>query len=332
MIKSKYKYEIMLLLVVSIWAVGMLAAKAIITGFDPVPGNTLRYGMAAAFQWGYAFYVLRRNPARRENFFAKGTFKMAVLMSAFIVASQLSTLEALKHTSASNASFIGSTYTMMVPVFAAVFFRERVRPIQVAGLAGCLAGTCLISGVLSFSGGVHFSLSSFGLGDALMLVAAVSAASQVLIVGRSGKKGFDPLGFSVAQMTGTFLAFLLLWGLFFRDAKVDFSYGVALFGCFFSGVVGSGIANIFFCTAMPHIEPAAAGLLLAIQPFLTTLLAAFIPIAGMTEPITAIQLTGGAVIVGAIATTQLAISRAAGARPKEAPEEPQPPESCNQPK
>ncbi|MPM46163.1 hypothetical protein SDC9_92861 [bioreactor metagenome] len=325
MIKSKYKYELMLMFVVMAWATGMLAAKAIVGGFNPVPGNAVRYGMAAAFQWGYAFFELRRNPARRENFFVKGTFKTAVLMSAFIIASQLATLEALKYTSASNASFIGSTYTMLVPVFAALFFRERVRPVQIAGLIGCLAGTCLISGVLSFSGGPHLSLSSFGLGDALMMVSAVSAASQVIIVGRSGRKGFDPLGFSAAQMTGTFLALMLLWGLFFRDAKADFSNGWALFGCFFSGVVGSGIANIFFCTAMAHIEPTSAGLLLAVQPFLTTLLAAVIPIAGITEPITALKLVGGAVIVGAIMATQFAVSRATGARLKESPEEPQPP-------
>ncbi|HWQ51205.1 MAG TPA: DMT family transporter [Terriglobales bacterium] len=323
---SKYKHELMLLFVVLSWASGMLAAKAIVTGFDPVPGNTVRYAMAAAFQWGYAHYSLRRTAARRETFFVKGTFWTAMLMSAFIVASQLSTLEALKHTSATNATFIGSIYTMLVPVFGALFFRERVRPVQVIGLAGCLVGTCLISGVLSFSGGLHFSLSSIGLGDALMLVSAVSAASQVITVGRSGKKGFDPLGFSAAQMTGTCLTLLLLWGLFFRDAKADFSNPWALFGCFFSGLVGSGIANIFFCTAMAHIEPAAAGLLLGVQPFVTMLLAAVIPIAGRTEPITAVKLAGGAIIVGAIMATQFAVSKAIGARPKEALEEPRPPE------
>ena len=315
----KYKNEIKLFLITYFWGHGMIASKFMLTGFDTVPGLTVRYAMALPVIALHAFIMLRKNPDRKKDFITKTTLLMAMAAGTCSIITLVLQVTALKYTTASNASFIMCTYTMIVPCMAAILFKNRVHKVQILGFFICFLGTALISRVISFDGGLHIGLSGFNFGDALMLGCSLSCAAQTLLVARLSKIKVDSLGFVLCQIMYSFVMFALAWGCFFRHSAADFTNIPALLGICYTGAIGSGVLYIIYCNVITQMTPAAAGLILSSEPVFTTVAAAVIPVAGKTEPVVAIQIAGGALIVGTIMSVQYIMNR--GKTPVAVPQE-----------
>jgi drug/metabolite transporter (DMT)-like permease len=314
----KYKNELLLLMVTFLWGHCTIGTKFMNTGFDPVSGLAVRYLAALVVISIFSALVLRRDPERKKTFITKTTLRVMGVTGTFSVLSLSLQMTALRYTTASNASFILCTYTVLMPCLAALVFKEPIRKVQIWGLFFCFLGTALISRVIGFEGGLHIGLDGLGIGDALMLGCSLMAAVQSLAVSRLGKYRVDPLGFVLSQNAYCFLVCAVSWALIFRGARADFGNLPAMLGIFYNGVLGSGVVYIIYSHVMPRLSPATAGLILACEPVFTTFAARIIPVAGKTEPIGLIQVVGGALILGTIVTVQWMMNRqnAAGAPPK----------------
>ncbi|HWQ51204.1 MAG TPA: DMT family transporter [Terriglobales bacterium] len=307
----KYKNELLLMMVTFLWGHGTLATKFINTGFDPMPGLTLRYLAALVVIGGFTAHTLRKDPQRKKTFITKTTLRVVGVTGTFSVASLTLQMIALRYTTASNTSFILCTYTVIMPCLAALIFREPIHKVQIWGLFSCFLGTALISRVIGFEGGFHIGLDGLGVGDLLMLVCSLLVAVQSLAVSRLGKAKVDPLGFVLSQIAYCFLACALGWALIFQGARADFGNLPALLGVCYNGALGSGAVYIVYSSVMPRMAPATAGLILACEPVFTTFAASVIPIAGKTEPIGLIQVTGGALILGTVVAVQRVMNKGA---------------------
>lgn len=311
----KYKNELLLLLVTYLWGHGMIAAKFVNTGFDPVSYLAVRYLAALVVIGIFTTHLLRKNPERKSTLITKTTLQVVSVTGTLSAASLVLQMIALRYTTASNASFIMCTYTMIMPCLAALIFKEPIRKAQIWGLFSCFLGTALISRVIDFGGGIHIGLDGLGIGDALMLGCSLMAAVQSLAVSRLRKFKVDPMGFVLSQNAYCFVLCALGWALIFRGAKADFGNLPALLGILYNGALGSGVVYIIYSNIMPGMSPATAGLILACEPVFTTFAARIIPVAGKTEPIGLIQVIGGTLILGTIIVVQNIMNRqnAAGA-------------------
>jgi len=296
-------------MVTYLWGHGMIAAKFVNTGFDPVPYLAVRYLAALIVIGFFTARLLRKNPERKTTLVTKTTLRVVSVTGTLSAASLILQMIALRYTTASNASFIMCTYTMIMPCLAALIFREPIRRVQIWGLFTCFLGTALISRVIGFEGGIHIGLDGLGIGDALMLGCSLMAAVQSLTVSRLRRLKVDPMGFVLSQNAYCFLLCSLAWALIFRGARADFGNLPALLGILYNGALGSGVVYIIYSNVMPGMSPATAGLILACEPVFTTFAARIIPVAGKTEPIGLIQVVGGALILGTIVTVQWIMNR-----------------------
>lgn len=314
----KYKNELLLMMVTYLWAHGTIATKFMNTGFDPASGLAVRYMAALAVIGIFSLSILKRDPERKKSFVTKPTLRVVAVTGTISVVSLTLQMTALRYTTASNASFIMCTYTMIMPCLAALIFKEPIRKAQIWGLFFCFLGTALISRVIGFEGGLHIGLDGLGFGDALMAACAIMAAVQSLAVSRLRKFKVDPLGFVLSQNAYCFLVCALSWALIFRGARADFGNLPAMLGILYNGVLGSGVVYIIYSHIMPQLSPATAGLILACEPVFTTFAASIIPILGKTEPIGVIQVVGGTLILGTIIVVQEIMNRqnAAAAPPE----------------
>ena len=296
-------------MVTYLWAHGTIAAKFMNTGFDPVSGLSVRYLAALVVIGAFSVFTLRRDPERKKTFVTKTTLRVVAVTGTFSVVSLTLQMTALRYTTASNASFIMCTYTMIMPCLATLIFKEPIRKVQIWGLFSCFLGTALISRIISFQGGFHIGLDGLGVGDALMVACSLMAAIQSLAVSRLGKFKVDPLGFVLSQNAYCFLVCAVGWAFIFRGAAADFTNLPALLGVFYNGAMGSGVVYIIYSHVMSRLSAATAGLILACEPVFTTFAASVIPISGKTEPIGLIQVVGGTLILGTIIVVQGIMSR-----------------------
>jgi drug/metabolite transporter (DMT)-like permease len=194
-------------------------------------------------------------------------------------------------TTAGNAGFITSLYVVIIPVVVWLIWRERPRSLFVTCVAVVLA---ILGGYLLSTGGSFHILS----GDLLILVGAFFWAMHVIVVGK-GQIKIDPLPFALGQFLVCGLLNLLTGAIFEHPSSADilFVLPAILYTAIFSVAFGFTSQVI----AQRYTPPNDAALILCLE----SVFAALFGWIFLHEGLQVVQLTGCALILGAVILVQL---------------------------
>lgn len=119
-----------------------------------------------------------------------GDARLAVWAGVFLGVSLFFQTYGLNFTTATNSGFITSLYVVLIPIISFIFFKTKIHPRHI------------IFSLMAFAGmGLLLDLKEFKLakGEILTLGAAVTAALQIMFIGKVAKFAKSPFRFNTYQ-------------------------------------------------------------------------------------------------------------------------------------
>lgn len=198
---------------------------------------------------------------------------------------------ALEHTDAFNASLINAFNPALITLAAAVFLRERLTPLSVAGVLMALAGVLI---VISGGDAGRLLATGFGTGE-LLMVGAVVVWTAYTVIGRLAPK-IPPITATAVQAA---VAVALLAPVRFATGGLALpSTGNALASLLFIAVFPSVLSYLLWNRALTVLPAGGAGVFLNLITVFTAVLTI---LAGHVH--TTAQLLGGAIVIGGVVIT-----------------------------
>lgn len=178
---------LMLLVTSMIWGFAFVAQKVGAESLGAFSFNGIRFSLGA-ISLVPVVIIFERKQLNASKF--KKTFFVSVLAgSVLYIASALQQYGIEITKSAGKAGFITGLYTVLVPIFSFVIYRQRKNIGVWVGAIVAVVGLFLLSVNDSFS---------LGVGDAVLLLGAVFWAVHILVIDRF-VDGVSPLCFSMLQ-------------------------------------------------------------------------------------------------------------------------------------
>jgi drug/metabolite transporter (DMT)-like permease len=276
-----------------IWSLNYATTKYAFERWSPIAFSGLRFATA-----GIALAILVRWREGGLGVERRDVRLVVVCGIVGIFLNQLTFTYAVDYTAAANVALILASAPAFAAVFAVMLGHERVRPAHWLALGLSLIGVGLV-----VMGGSN--LSGFSLrGDLLAVGAALTwAGYTVLLRPLLGRYSAARISALVILIGAVILAPVTV----VQVANQDFgSLGGLRWGAWVYSTIGPLlVTNWLYFRALHRVGAARATLYMYLQPFLGAVFAAWL----LGEKLVAIQLIGGAVIVGGVA-----LGRAVAAR------------------
>lgn len=198
---------------------------------------------------------------------------------------------ALEHTDPFNASLINAFNPALITLAAAVFLRERLTPVSIAGVLAALVGVLIV-----LSGGNIAKLLGAGFGPGeLLMVGAICVWTAYTITGRLAPK--------VPPITATAVQALVAVAIL---APISFATGgptlpatdAGLGSLLFIAVFPSVLSYLLWNRALTVLPAGGAGVFLNLITVFTAILTI---LAGHSYK--AAQMIGGAIVIGGVIVT-----------------------------
>lgn len=237
-----------------------------------------RFLVGAALLWGLLALAPRPLPPRRS-------LPALLGLGALYAGDALAALGGLVWVPAATASLLFYTYPAMVVVLAALFLRERLTARRGIALALALAGCALTAGA-GLRGGEPIGIALILLGAfllSLFIVASHPVYRELPALGSTAVVLAATAGLTagVALATG---------GLALGGGGLSLAMALTL------GALGTAIPIPLFLAGVKLVGPGRAAIYSTVEPIFTVAMAAHI----LGEPLTAVQLGGGALILAAV--------------------------------
>lgn len=272
------------------WGGASVLGKAV-EELDGLALSTLRLWMGAVATCG--LFVARggRIDVRLLRACLAGGITFALDMALFF--------SALKHTTVANATVIGALQPALLLFLTAPLFGERLRLSDVAWTGLALLGVAIV--VFASAGSPVWSPT----GD-LLAVGSLFAWTAYFIVSKQARRTLGALEYSagmtlVAAVVITPVALLSGVSLRVEHLVTWLVIGVLAVG-------PGGASHLLINWAHPHVTIVRSSLLTLAIPVVASVLAAVF----LDEPLTALQVVGGLVVIGALAAVVLGSIRATG--------------------
>lgn len=278
-IGARLKADAGLLLAALIWGTAFVPQRIIGQQGSVHLFNAARFLLATGLLWA----GLRFHPLGKRDF-----WRWALLSGLFLFAGSALQQAGLQYTTAGNAGFITSLYTVLVPVLLFLAWKEKPSLLTAAAVLLAVLGAYLLS-----TGGTFAARR----GDILVLVGAFFWAGHVVLIGRFAVN-YDPLPFAIAQFLVTGLISLavgLLW-----EWPVTFQPGTFAVTVLYTGIFSVGIAYTLQVWGQRHAPPTDAALILSLESVFAALSGWLI----LGEYLRPVQIVGCALIFIAVIISQ----------------------------
>jgi drug/metabolite transporter (DMT)-like permease len=291
-----------------IWGFSFIATKIALEEISPFALTTLRFAIG-----GLCLLVAQY---RRDRDFFKvfsGKEWLHILLLAVVGVAGHTLLQSygLLYTSAIDTGWIIAVYPIFITIGGRLFLGELITARKIAGIALGFLGVALIisKGVWSFS--LFQSASAFG--DLLILSSAFTWTAFTL-----GGRGFLSKYSSLASITPIMIVGCLLTLPFsggIGEWTVLFHLSIAAWASvLFLGIFCSGLAFLFWYSALEKVDSSTIGVYLYLEPFVT-LIAAFLFLNEGVEWITLFG--GGLTLLGVYLTTRTFTKKTEESKPKQ---------------
>lgn len=272
------------------WGISFIATKVALRELHPFMLLTLRYAIGAILLFSFQYH-------RERTFLKQFGIRdwMHIVLLAIVGVSGLGLLQAygLIYTSAINTGWIIAVNPILIAVAGRLFLDETVTTRKIAGILMGFLGVFFIitKGVVSPS--VFRFASTFG--DLLVFASAI-AWSAFTVGGKGFLSRFKPLSSATAIMISGFLLILPL-GIFKGGWENLFHLSpLTWMGVLFLGIFCSGLAYLFWYSALEKKDSGSVGTYLYLEPLVTLIGASLF----LAEPVYWVTLLGGAMTLAGV--------------------------------
>ncbi len=276
---ARLKADALLLLASLIWGTAFVAQRLVGQQGGVHLFNGARFGLAAFLLWG----VQRFRPLGGRDF-----WRWAGVAGALLFSGSALQQAGLQYTTAGNAGFITSLYTVFVPLLLFFFWHEKPALYTVLAVAMAVGGAYL----LSAGGGFKAQR-----GDALEIIGAVFWAGHVILLGKFARR-YRPLPFATAQFAVT--AALSLAVGFFLEWPLTVSVRLMIPAVLYTGIFSVAIAYTLQVWGQQHTPPTDAALILSLESVFALLSGWLV----LGESLSLAQGVGCALIFGGVMLSQ----------------------------
>jgi drug/metabolite transporter (DMT)-like permease len=207
-----------------------------------------------------------------------------ILPGAFLAVDLAAWHLSLHMTSVANATLLANLAPVFVTLGSWLFFRTRITPVFLAGLALALTGVVVLKGGPAAIGGGKLA------GDATAIVAAFFYACYMLSLSHVRSR-FSTMRIMIWTTFSAAICMLPI-AFFFETGMVPvtlFGWAMVLGLAFISHVGGQGLVTY----ALAYLPTAFSSLTLLLQPVVAALLAWML----LSEPVGAMQAVGGVIVL-----------------------------------
>jgi len=247
------------------WSFSFIWFKVAYQGYNPITVVIFRLTIAAMLITIIAVFLKRLQRPSKED------FKLFVLMAFFEPFIYfLGESYGLKYVSSTVAAVIVATIPLISPVFAWYFFRERLKWMNVAGLAFSFFGV----GLVVLNGSFQFDASPLGVGLEFIAVFAAIAYSIVL---RKLVFKYNTMSIIAYQNIIGIVFFLPVWLIVdFNDFISRPFHPEAFRAIVFLAVFASTLAFVFFTQSIRQIGVNRSNTFINLIPVFVAILSYFI--------------------------------------------------------
>jgi len=281
--------DLMLLATVLLWALNFTVTKYALThGFQPLAYSAIRYGAAAV--------IFTSITARREGWTPIGRRDWMLLGIAATVGiwlNQIGYVYAIKLTTASTTALILG----ITPIFAAL----GAWALGAERLPGRFWFAAAVSflGVALVAGGSGSTITGDVVGDLLAVLTAATWAAYSLIVAPLMRR-HSPYRISAIVLVAGWIPLGITASHQLASQSWDLPWQV--YACLVYATIGPlVITNVLWYTAVSRVGASRATLFANIQPFFAALIAVVL----LSEPLSWLQVAGGAAIAIALVLSRM---------------------------
>ena len=243
------KYRLFCLLASVIWGFAFVAQVAGMDSIGPYTFNGIRFLIGSAVLIPIILCSKgQHNPVKTSIPLSVAILCVGIPLFIGATLQQV----ALQYTTASKASFLTSTYILMVPL-SGLFLGE---PLKFNHVIGSLID---ISGVYFMSVTEYFTI---GYGDLLILLCAVGFTIQIHMLNYFTRR-FSPIILSSGQFFVTGIFNLLLASLYETASTENILH--AWWPLLYTGIFSTGIAYTLQAVGQKHLPPTEASMILSLE-------------------------------------------------------------------
>ena len=272
------------------WSFSFIWFKIAYQGYNPVSVVIFRLTIAAVLITIIAAFLKRLQKPSKRDFWL---FVLMAFFEPFIYF--LGESYGLKYVSSTVAAVIVATIPLISPVFAWYFFREKLKWMNVAGLAFSFFGV----GLVVLNGSFKFDASPLGVGLEFIAVLAAIAYSLVLknLVAR-----YNTLSIIAYQNIIGIVLFLPVWLIVdFNDFVSRPFHPEAFRAIILLAVFSSTLAFVFFTQSIRQIGVNRSNSFINLIPVFVAILSFFI----LKDKLTAQQIIGIFIVVAGLFLAQI---------------------------
>ena len=272
------------------WSFSFIWFKVAYQGYNPITVVIFRLTIAALLITIIAAFLKRLQKPSKED------FKLFVLMAFFEPFIYfLGESYGLKYVSSTVAAVIVATIPLISPVFAWYFFREKLKWMNVVGLAFSFFGV----GLVVLNGSFQFNASPLGVGLEFIAVFAAIAYSIVL---RKLVFKYNTMSIIAYQNIIGIVFFLPVWLVVdFNDFISRPFHPEAFQAIIFLAVFASTLAFVFFTQSIRQIGVNRSNTFINLIPVFVAILSYFI----LKESLGTQQIAGIFIVVVGLFLTQI---------------------------
>jgi len=305
---TKFRSEFELAAVVLFWGFNFVIVKVVLEIMNPHVMNIFRL-LSAAIVLGYIY--LRRVGGSQQQFWAplkKDPISFIILSLIGWVTYQVAFITGLDFTTAGNGAMIMASAPIWTAILAFTMKTERLSSYAWMGLLISITGTAI---VVAF-GSAEVSLSSeLLLGNAIVLLASILWGSYTALTKPLVKK-HSPISVTVLALLLALPPMALLALPYWHE--VDWSLVTPLYwlAIFFSGALSTGIAIVFWNTAVKNLGASHTAAFGNLVPLVALLSGYFL----LGDAILPAQIAGGTLIIGGLVVMRWARKRRTDPQPE----------------
>lgn len=258
-------------------AMAIFAKSAYSSGAQTFGLLALRFGIAAMVMTAVMWIKGYRWPRGRNLWYLIGMGSIGYVGQSFCFFS------ALKYASAGLVALLLYLHPAIIAVLACLFFGYRLSALKVFAIAGALGGTAVI-----VSGDSCGSTTGILLG-----MGAAFIYSGYILVGTRVLETETPIAAATVIMLAAATVFTSL-ALYHKAALPGTVSGWSAAVCI--AILSTVVAMITFFAGLARLSPSDAATISTLEPLVTVLLAAIF----LAEPLTAVKIVGGVMIVGSL--------------------------------
>ena len=259
--KKQWLADITLLLVAFVWGSTFLVVQQAISSLPPNAFNAVRFTIAALF---LLLFQLVLYPRQIREYNRQLLLAGAILGFWLCLGYGLQTV-GLLYTTSSKAGFITGLSVVLVPLFAFLLLRDKIKPAAVVGVILAAFGLYLLTQNRSFV---------FNPGDVLVFGCAISFAMQIVITGKYAKR-FPALPLAITQL-GTVAGLSWIYAILFEEYQLAFDPQILFipevaWGLFITSIFATALAFLAQTALQKHTSSTRVALIFALEPVFAAL-------------------------------------------------------------